>query len=49
MPYGQTVSYRQLASIIGQPNASRAVGHACATNPCPSSFRATACYAVTAS
>ncbi|MEK6741078.1 MAG: methylated-DNA--[protein]-cysteine S-methyltransferase [Actinomycetota bacterium] len=35
VPYGQTVSYRQLASIIGRPNASRAVGHACATNPLP--------------
>ena len=35
VPYGQTVSYRQLASIIGRPNASRAVGHACASNPLP--------------
>jgi methylated-DNA-[protein]-cysteine S-methyltransferase len=35
VPYGHTVSYRQLASIIEHPNASRAVGHACASNPLP--------------
>ena len=33
IPYGQTVSYRDVASAIGKPGASRAVGHACATNP----------------
>ncbi|MSS46430.1 methylated-DNA--[protein]-cysteine S-methyltransferase [Cutibacterium sp. WCA-380-WT-3A] len=35
IPYGQTVSYHHLARLIGQPTASRAVGHACASNPLP--------------
>ena len=30
---GETRTYRQLAAELGQPNASRAVGRACATNP----------------
>lgn len=33
--YGQTVSYRQLAELAGNPGASRAVGTACAANPLP--------------
>ncbi len=33
--YGQTVSYKQLATMTGNPNASRAVGSAMATNPVP--------------
>ena len=33
IPYGQTMSYRDVASAIGKPGAVRAVGHACATNP----------------
>ncbi len=33
IPYGQTVSYKDVASAIGKPGAVRAVGHACATNP----------------
>lgn len=33
IPPGQTVSYAELASRIGQPRAVRAVAHACASNP----------------
>ncbi len=33
VPSGETISYGQLAAAIGCPNASRAVGHANATNP----------------
>jgi methylated-DNA-[protein]-cysteine S-methyltransferase len=33
IPYGQTISYGRLASWIGQPSASRAVGLANAKNP----------------
>ena len=33
IPEGQTVHYRELASAIGQPKATRAVARACATNP----------------
>jgi methylated-DNA-[protein]-cysteine S-methyltransferase len=33
--YGQTHSYKQIAEIVGHPNAVRAVGSACATNPLP--------------
>ncbi|WOQ16065.1 methylated-DNA--[protein]-cysteine S-methyltransferase [Raineyella sp. W15-4] len=33
--YGHTLSYRQVAEQVGNPNASRAVGSACATNPLP--------------
>lgn len=35
IPSGQTVSYSQLASMIGKPRASRAVGSALAKNPIP--------------
>jgi methylated-DNA-[protein]-cysteine S-methyltransferase len=35
VPYGQTVSYKDLAGRTGNPNASRAVGTAMATNPIP--------------
>jgi methylated-DNA-[protein]-cysteine S-methyltransferase len=35
VPYGQTVSYAQLAGDVGSPRAVRAVGTACATNPLP--------------
>lgn len=31
--YGQTISYRELARRVGQPDASRAVGSANAANP----------------
>lgn len=33
--YGQTRSYGQVAKLVGNPNAVRAVGTACATNPLP--------------
>ena len=33
IPYGQTVSYGDVAKAIGKPRAVRAVGRACATNP----------------
>lgn len=35
VPYGQTVSYLELATMVGNPKASRAVGTAMATNPIP--------------
>ena len=35
IPYGSTRSYSQVAKAIGQPNATRAVARACATNPVP--------------
>ncbi|WEV37098.1 methylated-DNA--[protein]-cysteine S-methyltransferase [Lactobacillus sp. ESL0677] len=33
IPYGQTISYRELAQAIKQPQAVRAVAHAVALNP----------------
>lgn len=33
--YGQTQSYKEVAQIVGNPKAVRAVGTACATNPLP--------------
>ncbi len=33
--YGQTQSYGQVATLVGNPRAVRAVGTACATNPLP--------------
>jgi methylated-DNA-[protein]-cysteine S-methyltransferase len=35
VPYGETISYGELAKNIGNPNASRAVGQANARNPIP--------------
>jgi methylated-DNA-[protein]-cysteine S-methyltransferase len=35
VPYGETVSYKDLAERTGNPRASRAVGTAMATNPIP--------------
>lgn len=35
IPYGETLTYGQVASRIGQPLAARAVGRANATNPMP--------------
>jgi methylated-DNA-[protein]-cysteine S-methyltransferase len=35
IPYGETISYGQLARRIGNPNASRAVGLANGSNPIP--------------
>jgi methylated-DNA-[protein]-cysteine S-methyltransferase len=33
--YGQTRTYGQVAQLVGNPKAARAVGTACATNPLP--------------
>ena len=33
IPYGRTVTYKELASMAGSPNAARAVGSAMASNP----------------
>lgn len=33
--YGQTLTYKRVAELVGRPNAVRAVGSACATNPLP--------------
>jgi methylated-DNA-[protein]-cysteine S-methyltransferase len=35
IPYGSTASYREVAARAGSPNAVRAAGTACATNPLP--------------
>ena len=35
IPYGETISYGELATRIGNPNASRAVGLANGSNPIP--------------
>jgi methylated-DNA-[protein]-cysteine S-methyltransferase len=35
VPFGKTVSYGEIATAIGKPNASRAVGAAVGTNPTP--------------
>ncbi|MPZ48884.1 MAG: methylated-DNA--[protein]-cysteine S-methyltransferase [Dehalococcoidia bacterium] len=35
IPYGRTQSYKQVADQVRHPNAIRAVGTACATNPLP--------------
>jgi O-6-methylguanine DNA methyltransferase len=35
IPYGKTVTYKEIAEKIGKPNASRAVANACARNPSP--------------
>ena len=35
VPYGQVISYNELAKKIGNPNAARAVGNAVGANPIP--------------
>lgn len=35
IPYGKTKTYKELAMLIGDPNASRAIGNACNKNPIP--------------
>jgi methylated-DNA-[protein]-cysteine S-methyltransferase len=35
IPYGETISYRELAALVGRPRAFRAVGQANRTNPLP--------------
>ncbi|MCY4512156.1 MAG: methylated-DNA--[protein]-cysteine S-methyltransferase [Bdellovibrionales bacterium] len=33
VPYGQTVTYKELAQKLGKPKGARAIGQACAKNP----------------
>lgn len=33
IPYGETKSYKEIAELIGLPNAQRAIGSACNKNP----------------
>jgi methylated-DNA-[protein]-cysteine S-methyltransferase len=35
IPYGETLSYGEIARRVGQPDAGRAVGVACGANPIP--------------
>jgi methylated-DNA-[protein]-cysteine S-methyltransferase len=35
IPYGRSITYGQLANLIGRPHSARAVGTACAANPVP--------------
>jgi O-6-methylguanine DNA methyltransferase len=35
IPYGQVISYHELAKRIGKPNSARAVGNAVGANPIP--------------
>jgi methylated-DNA-[protein]-cysteine S-methyltransferase len=35
IPYGNTQTYKEVATVVGNPKAVRAVGSACATNPLP--------------
>lgn len=35
IPFGQTLSYQQLAQLVGNPKGARAVGQACGRNPFP--------------
>ncbi len=35
IPYGETISYRELAALVGRPRAVRAVGQANGANPVP--------------
>ena len=38
IPYGNTKTYKEVATEIGKPNAYRAVANACAKNPFPPSI-----------
>ena len=35
IPYGSTISYKDIAIKIGRPNSARAVANACGQNPHP--------------
>ena len=35
IPYGETITYKDLAVAIGKPNSYRAVANACGKNPYP--------------
>jgi len=34
VPFGETITYKELAKVTGRPDAARAVGNACGKNPC---------------
>ena len=35
IPFGETITYKEVAEAIGHPKSSRAVANACAKNPFP--------------
>ncbi|MBQ8179598.1 MAG: methylated-DNA--[Candidatus Methanomethylophilaceae archaeon] len=35
IPYGEVRTYKEIATAVGSPNSSRAVGNVCAENPLP--------------
>ena len=35
IPYGETITYKDLAIAIGKPDSARAVANACGKNPYP--------------
>jgi methylated-DNA-[protein]-cysteine S-methyltransferase len=35
IPYGGSISYGQIAALLGKPGAARAAGNACGANPLP--------------
>ena len=35
IPYGSTITYKEIAIKIGKPHAARAVANACGANPYP--------------
>ena len=35
IPYGTTITYKEIAKKIGKPKAARAVANACGQNPIP--------------
>ena len=35
IPFGKTITYKQIAENIGRPNSARAVANACGKNPHP--------------
>ncbi len=35
IPFGSTMSYKELAAFVGNPKAARAIGNACNRNPFP--------------
>ena len=38
IPYGRVVTYREFAAMAGKPQAPRAAGTACSTNPIPNIY-----------
>ena len=35
VPFGSSLTYKELAELAGTPQGARAVGNACSRNPCP--------------